>query len=64
MTEIVVISQDEYQDFCATLASKPLHQRTGQWFCNLYNIKDPSLFYETDDAKAFAKIEEKYLERG
>lgn len=36
--------------------------RMGQYFCNLYNITDPVLFYETDKEKVVGRIMDEYME--
>ena len=39
-------------------------QRVGQSFCNYFNITDEKLFYETDPAKCFDMIRERYVFSG
>ena len=36
--------------------------RDGQMFCNYFKITDPELFYENEKHKAWARIQERYME--
>jgi hypothetical protein len=47
------ITQDEYLEFITNYDPyKNRDVRFGQAFCNEFNITDPELFHEWDDAKA------------
>lgn len=51
--------QKFHYDFYNT--DKYPHLRIGQAFCNIYEIQDAILFYETNATRAIARILEKYV---
>lgn len=58
------ITLKEYLAFLQKLETKSKELRTGQYFCNLYNITDPELFYSTNNEHIIEITTKKYVDFG
>lgn len=55
----VCITEHEYLEFLKDTRSNHeayKHMRTGQAFCNYFNLTNPDLFYATDEGKIITEI--------
>ena len=53
--DIAKFMEEYYRQHCKMM-------RDGQMFCNYFKITDPELFYENEKHKAWARIQERYME--
>ncbi len=51
-----MITQEQLYQFIRSLSKKPDELRLGQYFCNMFGVTNPQLFYCTNDNEVWSQI--------